>query len=119
LVGARQVYAHQFAYERAYGPIPDGMMIRHSCDTPLCCNPGHLSLGTQQDNMNDASLRGRTLRGERGTSAKLSERDVIQIREMLLCGTKQKDIANRFGVSPSTISLISSGKNWAHFPVAS
>ncbi|WP_428832632.1 HNH endonuclease signature motif containing protein, partial [Pseudomonas aeruginosa] len=50
---------HRLAYADAHGPIPDGMLIRHKCDNPACFNVNHLELGTQRDNMQDASKRGR------------------------------------------------------------
>jgi hypothetical protein len=36
------VPAHRFAFEQAYGPIPDGHEVHHRCGVPLCCNPEHL-----------------------------------------------------------------------------
>lgn len=51
--------AHRVSYEMANGPIPDGLIIRHKCDNPNCVNPNHLEAGTQKDNMQDASKRGR------------------------------------------------------------
>lgn len=45
--------SHRFAYILAFGPIPTGMFVLHQCDTPRCCNPTHLSLGTQMDNYLD------------------------------------------------------------------
>lgn len=51
--------AHRLAYVFAYGSISDGAIVRHRCDTPACVNPRHLELGTQADNMQDASKRGR------------------------------------------------------------
>lgn len=51
--------AHQIAYELTYGPIPPGMVVRHTCDHPWCCNPGHLESGTQADNVHDMIERGR------------------------------------------------------------
>jgi hypothetical protein len=52
-------YAHRVAYELCIGQIPGGLQIRHSCDTPACCNPDHLRLGTQADNIHDSVVRGR------------------------------------------------------------
>lgn len=51
--------AHRFAWRRVNGPIPDGMVVRHTCDNTICVNPDHLILGTQADNMRDMDERGR------------------------------------------------------------
>lgn len=51
--------AHQVAYERAHGPVPAGLLLRHTCDTPRCCNPRHLIPGTVQQNADDRTRRGR------------------------------------------------------------
>jgi hypothetical protein len=40
-------------------PVPIGFVVMHSCDNRKCVNPLHLSIGTQSQNMKDASLRGR------------------------------------------------------------
>jgi len=53
------LYAHRVAWELTYGPIPDGLSVLHRCDVSLCCNPAHLFLGTQTDNMRDAFQKGR------------------------------------------------------------
>src|SRR5690349_14618962 len=42
-----KVKVHRLAYELFVGPIPNGMVIGHFCDTPLCFNPEHLFVGTQ------------------------------------------------------------------------
>lgn len=62
LTGARRhTTAHRVAYMLATGrPIPPGLLVRHSCDTPACVFPGHLLLGTHRDNVRDAVERGRT-----------------------------------------------------------
>lgn len=57
--GAGNIRAHVLSYELHYGPVPDGLLVRHKCDVTLCVNPEHLEVGTQTDNMQDASKRGR------------------------------------------------------------
>ena len=52
-------YTHRIAWELTYGPVPDGMQVCHHCDNPPCCNPTHLFLGTQADNMHDRDRKGR------------------------------------------------------------
>lgn len=61
----RRVLAHRLSYELNVGPIPPGMEICHRCDTPLCCNPSHLYIGTHFENMADMTRKGRrTPRGK-------------------------------------------------------
>ena len=56
------VCAHRVAFEHKHGPIPKGMVLMHLCDNPACCNPDHLTLGTQKDNIHDSVLKGRHTR---------------------------------------------------------
>lgn len=57
--GRRYVGAHRIAYQQFIGPIPTGLVVRHTCDNPPCCNPSHLTLGTVADNAKDSVERGR------------------------------------------------------------
>lgn len=51
--------AHKVAFELTFGKVQDGQVVRHSCDNPLCCNPYHLTPGSQQRNMDDMVKKGR------------------------------------------------------------
>ena len=58
----KDLRAHRVSWEmHNKRHIPKGMQIMHSCDNPSCVNPAHLSLGTAQDNANDALSKGRTV----------------------------------------------------------
>ena len=52
-------YTHRLAWEVAEGPVPEGKYILHHCDNPRCCNPEHLYLGAQLDNIRDIFERNR------------------------------------------------------------
>lgn len=51
--------APRASYTHYVGPIPEGKMVLHDCNTPACINPKHLYIGTQIENGNDKKIRGR------------------------------------------------------------
>lgn len=112
----RQYLAHRLAYEHANGPIPDGMMVCHTCDNKPCCNPRHLFLGTNADNQADKARKLRGPRGTRHRSAKLTDADVISIRS-LYPGMSQMAIAKQYGMNQTVISDIVRRKTWRHVMV--
>lgn len=111
--GARNHYAHRMAYERWRGPIPDGFVVRHTCDNKFCVNPVHLILGKQSDNVADAVERGLNCRGERHGMRRLTEQQVREIKILLhSTNLSHRVIADRYPVTTSGIEAIAAGRTW-------
>lgn len=111
------VGAHRFALELHLGrPLGKGMQARHRvCDNPPCCNPAHLSEGSNADNVADMVGKGRQARGvKKITLARLDDQQVIELRERVAAGEKIRSEAERLGVTESLASMIVRGKRWAH-----
>jgi hypothetical protein len=113
----KTLYAHRISYELHRGDIPDGLLVCHRCDNRQCINPDHLFLGTNRDNIVDASKKGRLAqfakRGENHPMAKLSNLDVQFIRVWLSNGYSQRSIARAFNVTQTCINDINRGRKWA------
>ena len=90
--------AHRVAWTLTFGPIPKGLLVCHHCDNPSCCNPYHLFLGTQADNIQDAVRKGRI-------NTRLTEDEILEIREWYAeGGWTQQELADAFDVTRSRIS---------------
>lgn len=115
---SKTIRVHQFSYKLHIGPIPNGMFVCHKCDHPACVNPNHLFLGTPKDNMDDMIQKGRkvTKPGDTNAFAKLANSDIPKIRKLSQDGLSNQQIAERFHVSRSTISMIVNGKTWKSVP---
>ena len=110
----RHYRSHRYAYELRVGPITDNMLVLHRCDTPACCNPKHLFLGTQKINRVDCKDKGRTSRGEKHPNARLDEASVVEIRKRFNSGETVLDLASLFNVSRGAIYGCVKRTNWAH-----
>jgi hypothetical protein len=118
-VNGKRVAAHRLAYEDVIGPIPAGLHILHSCDHPPCCNPAHLRAGTHQENMDDREARGRgnrtPKRGEDQCFARLTEADVLSIRNQYAAGgISQRILANLYNVHVMTVNDVIKRRTWKH-----
>lgn len=113
----RTLRANRVAWELANKrSIPGGLVVRHSCDTPLCCNPSHLILGTHKQNSADRVERFRHVRGTAHPLHRLTDDDVREVLAMLAAGHRQRDIAEAFGVSQRLVWGIKAGTHWPHVP---
>lgn len=92
-----RMYSHRFAYTITHGPIPEGLFVCHTCDNRGCVNPDHLWLGTNKDNMRDMVNKGRSNRGMRNGQARLSDMDILWIRDNQSLGVKF--LSEKFNIS--------------------
>lgn len=109
--------SHRIVFKLIYGDIPDGMLVCHSCNNTSCCNPKHLYLGTQSENIKQMyrDCRNANHCGEKSGSAKLIGEDVLKIRLLYSTGEySQKKIGEMFGVKQMAISRIINKKRWRH-----
>ena len=97
--------AHRVAYQQFHGPIEEGMVIMHRCDSPSCVNPAHLVEGTQAENVRDCIEKGRRgdLHGHMHPRARFTPEQIRAIRTSEKSG---KALADEFGTSNSVISQI-------------
>lgn len=118
--GALNVYGqrtttHRFSWQLHYGPIPDGQCVLHRCDNPKCVRPDHLFLGTNPENTQDKTNKGRQAKGSGHGMSKLTEVQVAEIRRLRTQGLgTQRGVARLFGVDHGTIRFIERGLTWKH-----
>lgn len=108
------IRAHKLSWIIHHGIIPDGLHVLHKCDIGRCVNPDHLWLGTQLQNNQDMAEKGRAAKGEQCGNSKLTELEVLRIREVSGLGHSQKEIAAKFKISPSQVSALHLRKFWKH-----
>lgn len=98
------------------GVPPKGILICHKCDNRPCCRPDHLFLGTHKDNLSDMAAKGRSTRGMKHASAKLTDADVQNI--LSRCQNckrgEKKNLALEYGVGHGCITKIIQGERWSH-----
>jgi hypothetical protein len=128
-INGKAVKAHRYSYMKHHGldSIPNGMIVMHECDTPLCVNPHHLRLGTQQENEADKLAKGRQARGaalaeaqaagwaksqNRPGNAILTKQQVAEIRAS---DWSQRALAKQFGVSQAAIHNVKARKTHVHW----
>ena len=112
--------AHRLALILHSGGEQRELLACHSplvCKSRACCNPEHLRWGTHSENTKDAIIEGtfktNCLDGERNINAKLSNSDVLEIRELLK--TKlytHKSLGEKFNIHRTVIGKIAKGYIW-------
>lgn len=111
----KQIAAHRASFIFFNGEIPIGLLIRHKCDNSKCVNPEHLELGTVKDNMKDKLDRDRQPRGSKHNNSKLTEEQIISIRNKYnKSNISYRSLAKEYNVSSPHIINIIKNKCWKH-----
>jgi hypothetical protein len=110
--------AHRFSMMIYTEQENKNMCVCHTCDNPCCVNPAHLFFATHKENMEDKSRKGRVgfnpVKGTQHHNSKLTECDILKIRELLSSGLSQSKIGLLYGVSQGCIGTINQGITWKH-----
>jgi hypothetical protein len=91
--------AHRWAYEFFIGPIPKGLVVMHQCDNRRCCNPLHLKLGTQQENLKD--MRDKKRQGKH--PKRYTQEKLMTVKAMRKQNKTAQQIADAIGVTKWTV----------------
>lgn len=101
--------AHRISWMVFWGKeIPVNKVIKHKCDDPRCCNPEHLVLSDNADNMRDRFKTGQYRKGT------LTEDQVLELYKLRDSGWTNKQLQKHFGLKESAVRNIYLGKSWSH-----
>lgn len=110
-----QTMSHRVAYRLTTGENIDGKVAMHKCDTPACCNPNHLVIGTHADNQQDKFKKNRQAKGETNGQSFLTEQQVKEARSKYKPRVvTYKMLANEYGVCKDTMQKAIRGIYWKH-----
>lgn len=115
-INGKMKLSHRIIYEKHKGKIPNGLLVLHKCDNTKCCNPEHLYLGNQLTNMDDMHKRNRDNKahGETHVRAKMSEKEVKEIRYKFNQGMTILKLSQLYPISYHSIWCICRNKTWKH-----
>jgi len=105
---------HRLLLEAFDRPRPDKMQCRHLDGDVKNCHFDNLCWGTCLENAADKKRHGTQEQGVSHHAAKLTVKDIHEIRRLVSAGTMRKDISQTFGISISCISAIVTKRNWSH-----
>lgn len=120
--GWKSEFAHRVALFLTTGEWSERAKtcIRHLCNTPLCCNPNHLRLGTPAENLADAIRAGNPpgpknpCKGESHRCARVTASDVPAIRSRMDAGESAASVAKDYGMSGNAARAIWKRETWKH-----
>lgn len=103
---SKRIMAHRMSYLFTYGYLPSDARVCHTCDNTSCCNPNHLFLGSDSDNIIDCVVK------NKHANCKLTADQISPIKNAVYNGVSVKEIALTYNVSQATIYNVLNEKTW-------
>lgn len=112
----KKTRVHRFILEQRIGrKLKPSELACHRCDNPTCCNPNHLFVGTQQDNIADKMIKNRQAVGESVGTSVLTKDIVITLRAEFKTGEYSvASLARKSGLNENTVYDVIKQKTWKH-----
>lgn len=118
----KDIQAHVYSYELAFGEVPTGLYVLHKCDVKLCVSPAHLFSGTQKENIQDMHAKGRQATGEQKARvgekhglARTTTEEVLAMRKLFDSGETVSQILKQYPNSTyGTIYAAVTRRTWKH-----
>lgn len=111
------VSAHVVSFVIHGGTLDEGIIVTHTCDNRICCNPSHLAAGTPTSNVVEMHQR-RAIPVAHGCecyNAELTEEIVREIRRIAKRNAwGSVRTARHLGLSRWAVQGVLTGKNWRH-----
>ena len=117
--GAKTVTgAHRVIWTSSNGPIPSKLTINHKNGIKDDNRLENLELATQSEQRRHAievlNVNRNRPKGSKHPKTRLTEADVLRMRQMRATGAMVKTIAEAYGMNPKAVSAICTGKTWPH-----
>ncbi len=109
----KRLYIHRLVAAAFIGPCPSGLVVNHKDSNKLNNHPSNLEYVPQGENARHAQRLGLFPHGERMYNAKLTNKDVREIRDLRGHYTVRK-LQEIYGVNSGVISEIQTRKRWVH-----
>lgn len=111
----KRTTSNRLICEMANGPAPfEGAHAAHECGNRSCCNPGHIVWKSPKENAADKSRHGTQPHGEQAYNHKLTEDDVVGIRDLCKKGLTLSEVGQLYGIAFQSVSDIKLRKMWKH-----
>jgi hypothetical protein len=111
------IYIHILVLTVFKGPPQPGQEVRHKNGNRHDSRLDNLAWGTRAENMEDKKLHGTHPTGSKNPRARITEDQVVQIRQRHAAGERQCDLADEYGIPRVTVNHICTGYTWKHVPM--